>query len=164
MEEVYLLLGSNIGDRVANIRLATKIIGWHVGDIQAESAMYETSPWGIIEQPGFINQAIKISTCHNPFTLMNKLQQIEKYISKKFVKKEKYGPRVIDIDILFYGAQIISNVALEVPHPRLYERNFALKPLAEIAPDLIHPINNLTINQLKSHCTDKGVVTLLPEI
>ncbi len=162
MVEVYLMLGSNIGDRLGHIHQTSRLISYHVGKIDKVSSIYETSPWGMLEQDSFCNQAIRIYTALSAHGLMTELQRIERYVGKE--NKEKYGPRIIDIDILFYGDAVIEMPELTIPHPRMTERNFVLVPLAEIAATKLHPTKNISIDELKRMCIDKGTVSLLTDL
>lgn len=145
MVEVYIALGSNIGDRQANIKTALEQLRQKVKIIKT-SALYETKPMYIEKQGMFLNAAAKIETELAPGALLAFLKGIEKQMGRKPV--ERNGPRIIDLDILFYGNQIISEGDLEVPHPKMEERAFVLVPLAEITDDLVHPITGKSISQL----------------
>ncbi|MBU1992755.1 MAG: 2-amino-4-hydroxy-6-hydroxymethyldihydropteridine diphosphokinase [Patescibacteria group bacterium] len=131
MTEVYLGLGSNIGDREGNLEKACEMVG-----ALKKSSIHETEPFGVLDQPKFLNMVCKIETELSPRELLNHVKNIEKKIGRK--KREKWGPREIDIDILFYGDIIVDEPDLQIPHPGISEREFVLKPLREIAPDKIH--------------------------
>lgn len=167
MPKAYLSLGSNIGDRYHYIQTAKQELKKHLS-ILNESSIYESEPWGEKNQNWFLNQCIEIETQLDPHKLYTLIEQIEKKLDKE--KTTKFGPRTIDIDILFYANQIIkpsiSNIKypLTIPHPRLSKRQFVLTPLSEIAPNLIHPLDNKTIIELQSECTDKSEVKVwIPE-
>lgn len=149
---VYLLLGSNLGDCEANIHEAIGLIANSHSVIISKSSVYKTAPWGIADQPDFLNQAICVETTARPDELMASLQQIEQKIGKRMVRK--WGERVIDIDILFYDDLIIDQAGLCIPHPRIQERNFTLVPLKEIAPKLLHPVLKKTIAEICEECND----------
>lgn len=136
MASVFLGLGSNIGDRQQQLKRAITEIKKHARLIK-QSSIYETDPWGNELQDKFLNQCLEIQTSLSPNHLLSTLKSIEKTLGR--VEREKWGPREIDIDILFYDDLIINSDTLEVPHPHLHERAFVLVPLNEIAPDLIHP-------------------------
>jgi 2-amino-4-hydroxy-6-hydroxymethyldihydropteridine diphosphokinase len=152
MNVVYLLIGGNIGNRQENLRLAKTKIGTLCGKISTQSAIYETAAWGNQNQPAFLNQVLKISTELSPEQLLENLLSIEKELGR--VRIEKYGPRIIDIDILFFNNSIISLNNLVIPHPEMQNRRFALLPLSEIAPGFNHPVLHKTISQLLKECPD----------
>lgn len=152
MNTAYLLAGSNMGDRTAYLQLSTKIIEEQCGSIIACSHIYETAAWGVTDQPSFYNQALAVQTILPPEQLMQTLLNIEATIGRQRV--QKMGPRIIDLDVLLIDDLIIKTPLLTVPHPHLTERRFALTPLAEIAPGLIHPVANKTIAQLLEECND----------
>jgi 2-amino-4-hydroxy-6-hydroxymethyldihydropteridine diphosphokinase len=151
-QSVYLLIGSNMGDRRKHLSDALWAIETKAGVIRARSSVYETDAWGNTNQPSFYNQAIRITAFLNPVELLAQLQLIEKSLGRE--RKEKWGARVIDIDILFYGDHIVDTPDLKIPHPELPNRRFALIPMAEIADDLIHPKMYQTIHELLKNCQD----------
>lgn len=151
-QSVYLLLGSNIGDRKKNLSDALWAIETKAGVIRGRSSVYETAAWGNVNQGAFYNQAVRITTFLDPHTLLTQLQLIEKSMGRE--RKEKWGQRIIDIDILLYGDQIIDTADLKIPHPELQNRRFALIPMSEIADDLIHPRLFQTIHELVKNCPD----------
>ena len=152
MNKAYLLTGGNLGNRLNNLIDACKLIEQYCGKIVQQSAVYKTAAWGITDQPDFFNQALGVQTELSSEQLMQKLLMIEEQMGRKRVVK--MGPRIIDIDILLFNNEIIHQAHLTIPHPRLHERRFALTPLEEIAPDIIHPIIHKTIHQLLLECTD----------
>lgn len=150
--EVYLLFGSNLGERAANIANAITLLeNQGVKSIKL-SSLYETEPWGNTNQATYLNQVGKFRTALSPSKLMQTILEIEKDMGR--VRTIKWEPRIIDIDILFYGNQIISQSDLKIPHPELEKRKFALTPMAEIAPDLMHPVLKKNIKELLAECTD----------
>ncbi|TKK65240.1 2-amino-4-hydroxy-6-hydroxymethyldihydropteridine diphosphokinase [Ilyomonas limi] len=153
MNTAYLLAGSNMGNRTAYLQQATKVIEEQCGSIIARSHIYETAAWGILDQPSFYNQAFAVQTSLTPEHLMQNLLHIEAMIGRKRV--QKMGPRIIDLDILLVDDLVINTSLLTVPHRHLTERRFALTPLAEIAPHLIHPVAHKTIAELLAECGDR---------
>jgi len=152
MALAYLLLGSNLGHRFSYLHQAQQLVSTHCGEIINQSSIYETAAWGLTNQPSFYNQVIILQTDIEPQQLMQSLLEIEEKIGRK--REIKYGPRIIDIDILLIDDLICNTQLLELPHPFLPERRFALLPLSEVAPKLIHPLNFKSIQQLLEDCTD----------
>jgi 2-amino-4-hydroxy-6-hydroxymethyldihydropteridine diphosphokinase len=142
---VYLALGTNLGDRSANLRAAIKALSPEINVI-AKSKVYETPPWGYDDQPTFLNMAVKCETNLEPESLLKRLKQLEVQLGRE--QSFRWGPRLIDIDILFYDNIILESESLIIPHPHLHERAFVLVPLADIAPDFIHPVLKKTIKEL----------------
>lgn len=156
MNKAYLLTGGNLGNREENLAMAREKIAAQCGKLLAVSSLYETAAWGITEQPAFLNQALVLETELNARQLIRRLLKIEKSMGR--VRKEKYGPRLIDIDILLFNGEVHQIAFLKLPHPELPNRRFALQPLAEIAPLAFHPILKKTVAQLLQSCPDKGEV------
>jgi 2-amino-4-hydroxy-6-hydroxymethyldihydropteridine diphosphokinase len=151
-DSVFLLLGTNLGDRSKNLSVARELISRKAGTIITTSAVYKTAAWGNTNQPEFYNQAIQLRTTSTPQETLTKLQRIESEMGR--IRDEKWGSRIIDIDILLWEHSILTEDNLVVPHAQLQHRRFALLPLAEIAPDTIHPILNKSITQLLQECND----------
>ena len=153
MKTIYLQIGSNIGDRNHYIDEAKKQIEKKIGKIHASSIIYETQAWGIRSQRDFLNVVIKVSTNFDPNKILKISQQIESDLGR--IRKEKWGERCIDIDILFINNEIIKLKNLTVPHPHIQDRKFILRPLCDIASNLKHPIIKKDIKELLECCTDK---------
>ena len=159
MAKVYFLIGGNIGDREQVLHSTIKAIDKKIGHVLNVSSIYETEPWGFVHEQSFLNQVVLVETNLLPEDVLNQAQEIEKSLGR-IRKKNRYSERTIDIDILFYDDLIIETDRLEVPHPRMGERMFALAPLAEIAGELLHPIFGKTIQEIKDNCTDTSEVTV----
>lgn len=157
---VILALGSNLGDRCANLRKAREEISAQVS-IDKTSSIYETPPWGYIEQPVFLNQVLSGFTSLNPTELLDFLKAIEKKMGR--VKNFKNGPRLVDIDILVFGEQIVNTETLVIPHPRMLERGFVMLPLSEIEPELIIPGTNESVVDLLKNVDQEGIFKFDPE-
>jgi 2-amino-4-hydroxy-6-hydroxymethyldihydropteridine diphosphokinase len=155
---IYLSLGSNLGDRAANIESAIAALPEVRVKVLCRSALYETEPVDFLAQPWFLNCVVEAETSLAPPELLHALQGIERQFgSKKLVPR---GPRIIDLDILFYGTKVVHTEEVEIPHPRLAQRRFVLVPLAELAPALKHPVLKSTIAQLITATPDKSEVRL----
>ena len=152
----YLLLGTNLGNRTENLSKATAAIRMFLGRVEHQSHIYETEPWGKPHQPTFFNQAIQITTPCSPLETLHLIKQVEFLLGRD--SKEKWAPRIIDIDILFYDNIEIESPLLTIPHKHIADRKFTLEPLKEIAPELFHPGLQKTITQLYLECTDQLVV------
>ncbi len=152
MATAYIGLGSNIGDRLENCKQALRLMNTAQTQVLQVSSFYQTSPVGYTDQPDFINAAAKIQTRLEPLELLDFLQEIERSLGKNITVR--WGPRSIDLDIVLYDNLIINQERLQIPHPRMLERSFVLIPLAEIAPEIIHPVAGKTIAELA-----KNVVT-----
>ncbi len=152
MNKAILLTGSNMGDREVQLSKAKNLIEIYCGVVKEVSHLYETAAWGNTEQGKFLNQALEIETNLNARQLIRKILKTEKLMGR--VRKEKYGPRLIDIDIIFFNEEKHAYSFLTLPHPEVQNRRFALEPLAEIAPGYIHPVLHKSIKQLLTDCTD----------
>ena len=149
---IYLLLGTNIGDRNKNLANALDAIAHTAGRIRKKSAVYQTEAWGKTDQPEFLNQVVEIDTTLDPDTLLAEILSIEKMMGRE--RKEQWGERIIDIDILLFGNEITETPKLSIPHPQLPNRRFTLVPLNELIPDFIHPVLQKKISELLEACTD----------
>lgn len=148
----YLSIGSNLDNREENLNKAITLIEENCGIITKKSSLYETAPWGNIEQPPFLNQALVLRTDMSAKKLMKQLLHLERLMGR--IRTEKMGPRIIDLDIILMDEEIVHSEALILPHPHILDRKFVLLPMAEIAPKAFHPIFNKTIEQLLKECED----------
>jgi len=142
---IYLALGTNLGNRAENLKNALAALPPNVR-VQRESSIYETAPWGFEDQPKFLNMVVEAETELAPLDLLHTLKSLETNLGR--TPTFRYGPRLIDLDILFYDDLILHTLELTIPHPRLHERAFVLIPLADIAPGFLHPVLQKTIQQL----------------
>lgn len=159
MHTTYLGLGTNLGDRAANLHAAVTGLAENL-TVTAVSPIYETPPWGITDQPDFLNMCLTAKTDLPPYELLALLKKLEKENGR--VPGKRWGPRLIDIDLLFYANQIIETEKLILPHPELPERAFVLRPLADIAPDFVHPVLGETIAELAAKIDDEGIRVFAP--
>jgi 2-amino-4-hydroxy-6-hydroxymethyldihydropteridine diphosphokinase len=144
---VYLSLGSNLGDRGGNLKEAIARLA-ELGSVRAESSFYETEPLEVTSQPWFLNCAVALETELMPKQLISRLLAIERAMGRKRVKQNK-GPRLIDLDIIFFGNSVVDLPGLVIPHPAMQDRRFVLEPLAEIAPDVRHPVLRRSVRELR---------------
>lgn len=156
MNTVFLLTGGNLGDRNKNLQKAVELIAQQIGKIENISAVFETVAWGTHDQPDYLNQALQVTTYLTPQELLKAILSIEKNMGR--LRSSKWEPRVIDIDVLLYNDLVVDDPALTIPHPLLHKRRFALVPLAELAPELIHPVMKQPIRELLQHCPDELTV------
>ena len=160
-ESVFVLLGSNLGDRELLVNQACKMIGERCGTIVAKSRLYESEPWGFKSEHWFLNQVVKVETSLSPDALMQKLLEIEKELGRdRSVPHEGYVSRPMDLDILYFDNEIIDTQMVIAPHPRLHQRRFTLLPLCDIAPEFVHPVMKKTNLQLLDECQDAGKVDI----
>ncbi len=148
-----------MGDRRENLRRATRQIAEKVGKIDDQSSIYQTEAWGETAQPDFLNQSILAVTKLTPSEVLNTILSIEEKMGR--IREKRWGPRLIDIDLLFYEAVILNTPDLTLPHPQISFRNFVLIPTMEIFGDFIHPVFNLSVEELYLRCRDKGEVYLM---
>ena len=156
MNNAYLLIGGNLGDRLANLNNAIQKIELHCGKIISSSGVYETAAWGFTEQPPFFNQALRVETALSATELMQQLLTIELSMGRE--RLIPLGPRFIDLDIIYFNNEIIQTDVITIPHPRMEQRNFVLIPLNEIAPSYLHPILNTPTSTLLKQCNDESHV------
>lgn len=153
MNKTYLLLGSNIGNSKASLAMAIAQIQKNIGKLIRQSNLYNTAAWGNVKQADFLNQVVVVETRLPALETMQAILKIEEEMGR--IRTVKNAPRIIDIDILFFNKEIISQPELTVPHPQIQNRRFALVPLNQLSPNLKHPALNKTIHQLLINCPDK---------
>jgi len=151
---VYISLGSNQGDRLANLTEALRLLLPAVAPL-SYSPIYQTPPWGFADQDDFLNQVIKAQTALSPQELLVYLKEVEVRLGRQ--PTFRYGPRLIDLDILFYDEQVLQSEGLVIPHPKLHERAFVLLPLSDLAPELRHPILGKTVTELLCQVSREGI-------
>ena len=159
MNEVFFLLGSNLGDRTLFLQQAIAHIMDEIGPVIKKSSVYETQSWGKTDLPDYLNQVVLVNTKLTARDTLEKILLIEHKIGR--IREEKWGARTIDIDILFFNSDIIDELRLQVPHPELHKRKFTLEPMVELAPSLMHPILKKNILQLKNELNDSLIVKKL---
>ena len=159
LQTLFLSLGSNLGNREENLNQAIQLIRQNISTNLSISNIYETEPWGNLNQAGFLNLILKIENSSLlPHEVLEKIQKIENELGR--VRVEKWGERCIDIDIIYYDDLIIDDARLVIPHPFVQERKFVLVPLADVAPDWVHPILQKTTLQMLQDCPDSGWIKL----
>ncbi len=159
-KQAYLSLGSNVGDRAANLNTAISRLGG-LGKVVAVSSFYETEPVELTAQPWFLNCALRLETEKTPRQLLEGILAMEQEMGRR--REQKKGPRNIDIDILLFGDAIIETQGLTIPHPAMHERRFVLEPLAEIAPEARHPVLKKTVRELRDALPPGQTVRRAPE-
>ena len=156
---VFLGLGTNLGDRGENLKKAIAMIGEKVGTVVSCSSVYETEPWGFQSENEFLNAVVKVRTELKPPGLLGRILMIEAQLGRlREGEGMGYKSRIIDIDILLYGHEIINKKSLQIPHPRIPVRKFVLVPLCEISPEMVHPVLKKTFAELLEECKDEGIV------
>jgi 2-amino-4-hydroxy-6-hydroxymethyldihydropteridine diphosphokinase len=158
MNKVFLLIGGNMGDRLQNLHQAIALLSAACGPVIQQSAVYETAAWGKTDQAAFLNQALLLNTSLSAQELITAVLLVEERMGRH--RAEKFGPRVIDIDIMFYNEAVINEPHLTIPHPQMQNRRFALVPLNELAPKMVHPVLNKTLEELLLECKDELPVIL----
>ena len=158
--KAYLGLGSNLGDRRKNLQDASELLDTLDDGVRVlrSSSVYETEPWGLEDQPKFLNSVLEIAASVPPERLLELAKQVERTLGREW--SPRYGPRLIDVDVLLYGESVVEQPDLQIPHPRMELRAFVLVPLAELADGAVHPVSGLTIGQLAKEVDGKEGVTL----
>lgn len=157
MNKVFLGIGTNLGNRKANLRKAIEMIGEQIGKVIRSSSVYETAPWGFDAENDFLNMVVLAESAFTPSELLKKIISIESMLGRER-NQDRYSSRIIDIDILLYDDLIINENGLKIPHPLMHERRFVLVPLNELDPDLIHPVKGKSIRVLLEECRDRSEV------
>ena len=158
--KAWLSLGSNLGDRIGNLEKATELIEERMGGILVRSGLYESEAWGFESSNAFLNCCLELHTFLEPAELMAAILRLEEELGRKR-SPGGYIDRLIDIDILLYDLEVIDQENLVLPHPRMKERGFVLRPLAEIASSMVHPVLGLTISEMMEACPDKSRIRRL---
>ncbi|KXK36463.1 MAG: 2-amino-4-hydroxy-6-hydroxymethyldihydropteridine diphosphokinase [Saprospiraceae bacterium] len=161
MHTYYFLLGSNVGNRKENLTKAIDVIHKEIGTVIARSSVYETEPWGLKDQPDFYNMAIEVHSAMDPEKVFVKVKEIEQLLERE--NNIKWGPRSIDVDILYCDQIVMKKDHLQIPHPQIYNRNFVLIPLMEIAGDYTDPVKKHTIEEIYDACEDECEVFMLDD-
>jgi 2-amino-4-hydroxy-6-hydroxymethyldihydropteridine diphosphokinase len=156
VSNIFLGLGTNLGDKSNNLSRAIDLINSQVGPLVQQSSVYQSEPWGLEDQAMFLNQVIEVDSTLSPLEILKNILAIEQQMGRQ--RLQKWGTRLIDIDLLFYGNQQVESVDLVVPHPFLQDRNFVLIPMVEIASDFVHPILQKSMTQLLELSNDPLIV------
>jgi len=160
MKNIFLGLGTNLGDREKNLAGAQEAIALRIGKILSASGVYETEPWGFMSDQKFLNQVVKVESNLSPLPLLNLIHEIESDLGR-VRQGVQYSSRVIDIDILLYDDIVFKHDLLQIPHPLMPERKFVLVPLCEIEPGIVHPARKVTIKELLESCKDNSLIRKL---
>lgn len=171
MERVAFLLGSNMGDSRGTLSSAIALMEERLGRVVSKSRLYSSEPWGMEAENDFLNQAVVIETELTPNEVLEGILEIERMLGRvrkenspsKVLEHTEYTSRSIDIDIIFYGSRVIDEERLQVPHPRMQDRNFVLTPLSEIMPDFMHPVLKKKVQFLQKECSDNGEIHAVEE-
>lgn len=158
--QIYLCIGGNLGEREANLEEAIGFIDINIGDVLGLSSVYESEPWGMTDVPNFLNQVVHIQCELSNEVLLKEIAELEEFFGRER-STGGYVSREMDVDVLFIDNEMVDTEALVVPHPKMSERRFVLEPLAEIAPELVHPQLKQSVAELLKTCSDKGIVKRL---
>lgn len=161
MEKVVFVIGGNLGDRMKLIEQASKMLGENFSDPLISSSVFETEAWGNLSEGDYLNQVLVFQTNLTPEVVLTIIQDIENQLGRK--REEKWGNRTMDIDILYFGQQVIQNQKLIIPHPFISRRKFVLEPLVEILPNFIHPVFLVSNTELLKTCSDTSSVVRKPK-
>ena len=153
----FLGLGTDLGNRQENLEKAIAVISERTGEVKLCSSVYETEPWGFQSDNKFLNAVVKVRTELGPSGLLGRILMIEAQLGR-LRESKGYSSRIIDIDILLYGREIIKTASLQIPHPLIQDRRFVLVPFCEIAPEMVHPVIKKTFAELLEECSDKSAV------
>jgi 2-amino-4-hydroxy-6-hydroxymethyldihydropteridine diphosphokinase len=156
-QQVYLCIGGNLGEREENLEETRMFVTFNMGDILAQSSVYESPAWQMENEPAFLNQVLLIETELSPKDLLAEIRELEEYYGRER-STEAYLSREMDVDVLFYGDFVSDDPKFVVPHPRMQDRKFVLVPLREIAPEFMHPVLNKSVTQMLADCTDTAEV------
>lgn len=157
MHAIYISLGGDLGDPIQQQEKAIKLIEGRIGHVERRSSFFETEAWGVERNTPFINSAILVKTELDPYEVMETLLRIEREMGR-IRNGERYGRRLIDLDLLYYNDLILNTAELQLPHPRSHLRRFVLEPMAEVAADHTDPFLGKSISELLDECSDKGIV------
>jgi 2-amino-4-hydroxy-6-hydroxymethyldihydropteridine diphosphokinase len=158
MHKVILHIGSNVGNRLKYLSVCKRLIRERIGKVKNSSDIYETEAWGMKDQDSFLNQAFEVSTNKEPLQILEDIEDIESLLNRERILR--WGPRTIDIDIIFYDDLVLDSELLEIPHPRMHKRNFVLIPVNEIASEWNHPVLNKSVKQLLQESQDTSYVSI----
>lgn len=161
MNGIYLITGGNLGDRLKNLKATQELLNRHEICVLRSSTIYESEAWGLKGSPNYLNQVHEVACALTPLNLLEVCLQIEQHLGR--IRDGRWSPRTVDIDILLFGSQTISEQNLKIPHPRMAQRRFVLTPLAELCPDFIHPLHQCTIKNLLFNCPDPLQVWKFPD-
>ena len=155
--QVYIALGSNLGNKRRNLVTAAALLAERAGEVGAISSFYETEPWGFESEHSFLNAALMLETTLAPLDLLRLTQEVERELGRTAKTDSVYHDRLIDIDLLLYGEEVIDQPGLQIPHPLMHRRAFVMTPMAEIAPEVVHPVLGKTMKALSDLLESENV-------